>query len=81
MGPKITDPMMNLIEQRLGDFLRKPKDVNFKFKKLPKRKNDNKISYTIGLQEITETTDDIKNLFLTKSKVSKITDKLNYYKK
>ena len=81
MGQKITDPMMNLIEERLVDFLRKPKDVNFKFKKLPKRKNDNKISYTIGLQEITPTTDDIKNLFLTNSKVSKITDKLNYYKK
>ena len=81
MGKRITDPMMNMIDERLGSFLKKPTQVKFKFKKSPKRKNDKNVVYTLGLQDIMDTTQDIKNLFSTKYKVSKITDKLNYYKK
>ncbi len=81
MGKKITDPMMNMIDERLGSFLKQPEQIKFKFKKSPKRKNEKNIVYTLGLQGLINTTQDIKNLFSTKYKVSKITDKLNYYKK
>lgn len=81
MGKKITDPMMNLIDERLSLHLKQPEQVKFKFKKSPKRKNEKNVVYTIGLQDQIETTQEIKNLFSTKYKVSKITDKLNFYKK
>ncbi len=81
MGKKITNPMMNMIDERLGSFLKQPTQVKFKFKKSPKRKNEKNIVYTLGLQDQIETTQEIKNLFSTKYKVSKITDKLNFYKK
>ncbi len=80
MGKKITDPMMNLISDRLESFLKNPTEVKFKFKKLPKRKNENNIVYTFE-QSSTETTDEIKKLFSTKFKVSKVGEKLNFYKK
>jgi hypothetical protein len=81
MGKKITDPMMSMIDERLGSFLKQPEQIKFKFKKSPKRKNEKNIVYTLGLQGLIDTTQDVKNLFSTKYKVSKITDKLNYYKK
>ena len=81
MGKKITDGMMNLIDEKLTSFLKQPEQVKFKFKKSPKRKNEKNVVYNLGLQDQIETTQEIKNLFSTKYKVSKITDKLNFYKK
>jgi hypothetical protein len=80
-GKKITDGMVNLIDERLTSFLKQPEQVTFKFKKPVSRKNDKNIGYTLGLQDPIETTQEIKNLLSTKYKVSKITDKLNFYKK
>ncbi len=80
-GKKITDGMVNLIDERLTSFLKQPEQVTFKFKKPASRKNDKNIIYTLGFQDPIETTQEIKNLLSTKYKVSKITDKLNFYKK
>ena len=52
--------------------------VDFKFTKFTDRKNQNKISYGIVIEDIIPITDDITKLYSNKVEV---TDKLNYYKK
>lgn len=79
-GNKIDETIMKSIDNSLSSFLKEPKQVNFKFKKLPIRNNNNTIAYNIN-QSTTTTTEQIKNLFKTKYKVTKASDKLNYYKK
>ena len=80
MGKKITDPMMNMIDEKLTSLFKSPKSLKFKFKKSPTRKNNANVSYNI-VQSSTDTTEQIKNIFKTKYKVSKLNEKLNYYKK
>jgi ribosome-associated translation inhibitor RaiA len=50
---------------------------NLKISKLKKRKNDKKISYSISLEDLITTTDEIVKLFSTQNSV---TNKLNFYR-
>jgi hypothetical protein len=68
------------IEKGLNKFFEKPKSVNFKFSKKPKRKNNTNVVYPINVVSETTVSDDIKKLFANTYNITAIGSKLNYYK-
>lgn len=67
------------IRKRIEDFLEKPKQKDFKFSKIPQRKNSNGIKF-----KITESTDTNENVKEEIKKINsdsfEVTTKLNFYK-
>ena len=67
------------IRKRIEDFLEKPKQKDFKFSKIPQRKNSNGIKF-----KITESTDTNENIKEEIKKINsdsfEVTTKLNFYK-
>jgi hypothetical protein len=65
------------IKSRITKFVKAPKESKFKFSKFNKRKDSNKVNYSVSLEDITTMTDEITKLYSDKVTV---TDTLNYYK-
>jgi hypothetical protein len=65
------------IKSRITKFVKEPKESKFKFSKFNKRKDSNKVNYSVSLEDITTMTDEITKLYSDKVTV---TDTLNYYK-
>ena len=76
----LSDETIKTIGKELNRFFEKPKSVNFKFSKKPKRKNNTNIVFPINLVSETNVDEDVKNLFASTYNINKIGSKLNYYK-
>jgi hypothetical protein len=76
----LSDETVETIGKELNRFFEKPKSVNFKFSKKPKRKNNTNIVFPINLVSETNVDEDVKNLFASTYNITKIGSKLNYYK-
>ena len=74
-----TDEEKRKIKKQLNKFFNKNRvrNENLRIPKLKKRKNDKKISYSIQLQDVITTTDEVIKLFSTQNSV---TNNLNFYR-
>lgn len=74
------EKLRNKIRGRVEEFVKKPKKKNFNFPKLKKRKNDNKIEFSIVSNNLGTDPAFIEESKNVHSDNVKVTNKLNYYK-